>query len=134
MPKPNQLQLKLMSALATELGTYQPPGSALLPAIHVILNIDRDPPRDWQIVGLECLLHRSPQHAPKALFQGVADLYQWQVELVQHDRSKSLENAIELLFCHFQRIKILSHAPQSEEMFEQCKIALPGQQYFAVMS
>ncbi len=127
------LRSKLQIALTPVLGTYQPHGAALIPACYVVNNIDKDPPRDWKIVGLECLIHRSPKHAPKSLFGGVADLYQWEVELVQHDRSKNLEVAIALMFCNFQRIKVLSQYSQTEEMFEQIKFGLAGQEYFAVM-
>jgi hypothetical protein len=127
------LRFKLLTALTPVLGSYQPPGSTLISACYVVNNIDKDPPRDWKIVGLECLIHRSPKHAPKSLFGGVADLYQWEVELVQHDRSKNLEAAIALMFCNFQRIKVLSQYSQTEEMFEQIKFGLPSQEYFVVM-
>lgn len=127
------LRTKLGTALVSVLGTYQPPGATLIPACYVVSNIDKDPPRDWKIVGLECLIHRSPKHAPKSLFGGVADLYQWEVELVQHDRSKDLEAAIALMFCNFQRIKVLAQYSQTEEMFEQIRFGLSGQELFGVM-
>jgi hypothetical protein len=124
---------KLATQLATKLGTYTALDSSTLPAIYVFNNIDNEPPREWKIEGIECLISRSPEHNPQACFQGVADRYLWSVFLVQHNRANTLSEAIETLFCHWQRISINYHRLQTEEDLEECKLYIPSQQYFKIV-
>jgi hypothetical protein len=126
------IRTKLATQLVDELGFYTVPAGATTPAIYVVNNVDADPPRDWQVSGLECLVSRAVDRVPVACFGGVADKYQVVVNLVQHDRSKNLNNAIETLFCYWQRIRIGWHRRQTEEDLEQVQLYLPSQQYFKI--
>jgi hypothetical protein len=114
------------------LGTFTPPGKSPVPGLYVIKNIKTDPPRDWKPSGLILYIHNAPRRSPSARFGGVADLYQWEMELIQYDRSKDCETAKDELMCMFQRIRIISESPQDEDTLEQVKIAVPGQQLFDV--
>lgn len=124
------IKAKLYAQLIDELGLYTAPDDSSIKAIYTVKNVDLDPPRDLKISGLECLVYRTVDRTPQACFQGVADKYQVVVELIQHDRSKDLNNAIEILFCHWQRIRIAWHRTQTEDDFEQIRLYLPSQQYF----
>jgi hypothetical protein len=123
----------LSNQLSSELGLYTATDGSTAAAIYIVNNVDLDPPRDLKISGIECLVSRSVDRVPQACFGGVADKYQVVVNLIQHDRSKNLNNAIETLFCHWQRIRIAWHRRQSEEDLEQVQLYLPGQQYFKVI-
>jgi hypothetical protein len=124
------IKTKLAAQLVDELGTYIAPDNSTAPAIYPVTNVDKDPPRDLKIEGLECLVFHAVDRVPQACFGGVADKYQVVVNLIQHDRSKDLNNAIETLFCHWQRIRIGWHRRQTEEDLEQVQLYLPSQQYF----
>jgi hypothetical protein len=128
------IRAKLAVQLVDELGVYTLPVGGITPAIYTVNNVDLDPPRDWQISGIECLVSRSVDRVPQACFGGVADKYQVIVNLIQHDKSKNLNNAIETLFCHWQRIRIAWHRRQSEEDLEQIQLYLPSQQYFKIVT
>lgn len=123
---------KLSAQLVDELGLYTAGDGSTARAIYVVNNLDVDPPRDVKISGIECLVYRVVDRVPQACFGGVADKYQVSIELTQHDRNGSLNNAIETLFCHWQRIRIAWHRTQTEEDFEQVKLYLPSQQYFKI--
>lgn len=125
---------KLAVELVDSLGTYQLPNGSTAAAIYVVTNVDKDPPRDWQVSGIECLVSSMVDRVPQACFGGIADKYQWVVNLIQHDKDRNLNNAIEVFFCHYQRVRLAWHRSQSEEDFEQCQLYLPGQQYFEVIS
>jgi hypothetical protein len=127
------LKTKLAAQLVDDLGIYTAPNGSTEKAIYIINNLDLDPPRDLKVSGVECLIVRSVEHVPQACFGGVADKYQWSVNLIQHDRSQNLNNAIETLFCHWQRIRIAWHRVQTEEDLEQIKLYLPSQQYFKIL-
>ena len=127
------IKAKLAAQLVTELGLYTATDNTTAPAIYIVNNLDSDPPRDVKITGVECLVYRVVDRVPQACFQGVVDQYQVSVELTQHDRTGNLNNALETLFCHWQRIRIAWHRTQTEESFEQVKLYLPGQQYFRVI-
>jgi hypothetical protein len=132
--KPITIRTKLLdSPLASELGKLTPPGQLPLPGIYVIKNIKTDPPRDWKATGLICYIHNAPRRSPSARFGAVVDLYQWELELVQYDRTKDCDAAIDALMCTFQRMRIINESPQTEESLEQVRISLPGQQLFDVM-
>lgn len=123
----------LRSQLAHILGEYRvKSGTTPMPAIIKSQNIDTHPSTDWNISGLECVLVGNPEHFPKACFRGVADLYQWHIYLIQHDRDLGLEEAIECILGNYQRAKIGWHRQQSREDFEQVLIYLPSQQYFKI--
>lgn len=126
------LKTKLATQLVDVLGVYMAPDNSTTAAIYIVNNVDSDPPRDLKVSGIECLVFKSVDRVPKACFGGVADQYQWSVNLIQHDRSQNLNLAIETLFCYWQRIRIAWHRQQTEEDFEQVKIFLPGEQYFHV--
>lgn len=125
---------KLAVQLVDYLGLYTATDGSTAAAIYIVNNLDLDPPRDVKISGIECLVYRSVDRVPQACFGGVADKYQVSIELTQHDRSKDLNNAIETLFCHWQRLRIAWHRSQTEEDFEQVKLYLLGQQYFKVIN
>lgn len=126
------IKSRLATQLVDDLGRYTATDGSTVPAIYIVNNVDLDPPRELKISGIECLVYRSIERVPQACFQGVADKYQVSIELTQHDRSKNLNNAIETLFCYWQRIRIAWHRTQTEEDFEQAKLYLPSQQYFKI--
>lgn len=128
------IKTKLAVQLVDELGLYTAPDGSAIAAIYIVNNVDSDPPRDLKISGLECLVFRAIDRVPQACFGGVADKYQVAIGLTQHDRTKNLNNAIETLFCHWQRIRIAWHREQTEDDFEQMKLYLPSQQYFKVIA
>ncbi|WP_310424886.1 hypothetical protein [Chamaesiphon sp. VAR_48_metabat_135_sub] len=127
------IKAKLATQLVTELGLYTATNGSTVPAIYIVNNLDIDPPRDVEISGIECLVYRVVDRVPQACFQGVVDRYQVSVELIQHDRTKNLNNALETLFCYWQRIRIAWHRRQTEENLEQVKLYLPGEHYFNIL-
>jgi hypothetical protein len=128
------IKTKIAAQLVDDLGLYTAPDGSTVPAIYLVNNVDVDPPRDWKISGIECLVFRNIDRVPQACFGGVADKYQVAVNLIQHSKSQSLNNAIEVLFSHWQRIRVAWHRPQTEEDFEQIKLFIPSQQYFKVVN
>jgi hypothetical protein len=127
------IKSKLAAQLVDDLGRYTAADGSSVSAIYIVNNLDLDPPRELKISGIECLVYRSIERVPQACFQGVADKYQVSIELIQHDRNQGLNNAIEVLFTHWQRIRIAWYRLQTEEDFEQVKFYLPGQQYFKIL-
>ena len=121
-----QLRTRLETVLAAELGKYQPVND---PAIMVVTNIDTEPDREWTVTGLEVLIRRSSIRNPVAVFGGVFDRCQYQVEMVQHDRSKGLDLAIDLVLKEFRRAKIKYQYAQTEEMEEQICLLIPDEQF-----
>ena len=77
---------------------------------------------------------RTVDRVPLACFGGITDQYQVVVNLIQHDRTKNLNEAIETLFCYWQRMRIGWHRVQTEEDLEQIRLYLPSQQYFKVVN
>jgi hypothetical protein len=126
------IKSRLATQLVDDLGLYTAPDGSTVPAIYIVNNVDKDPPRDVKISGIECLVYRGVDRVPQACFQGVADKYQIHLELTQHDKSGNLNNAIEILFTHWQRIRIAWYRLQTDEDFEQVKLYLPSQQYFRI--
>lgn len=117
-----QLNARLTTVLSPLLGRYQPVDE---PAILVVTNIDTEPDRQWRVTGLECLIRRSSIRNPHAVTGGVCDRSNYQVELIQHDRSKNLDHAIDLVLKEFSRAKIKYQYCQTEEMEEQVCLLIP---------
>jgi hypothetical protein len=127
------IKAKLATQLVADLGLYTATDGSITKAIYIVNNLDLDPPRDVKISGIECLIYRVVDRVPQACFGGIADKYQVSIELTQHDRTGNLNNAIETLFCYWQRIRIAWHRTQTEESLEQAKLYLPSQQYFKII-
>ena len=123
----NVLQAILKDLLASLLGTYTLLSGTTQPAIYVVNNAMTDPPRDWKVAGLECLVHKHPRSAPVAAFSSVVDKRDWIVELVQHDQNSSTETAKELIFQKFLRCKVQSFLHQTEETLEQITLRIPSE-------
>jgi hypothetical protein len=149
MPKPALLRAKIITLLGwaadsvpgqfsiptgstPELGQFTLPNGSIEPGCLVINDPSIAPPTNWQVKGTIVLIYRTVDRSPMATFQGVADAYQWRIELLQYDRSRSLDQAIELFMSAFQRIKIRSHFRQEDDSYEQCVILLPDQQLIRI--
>jgi hypothetical protein len=126
---PIDIRTKLTAALT--LGTYTDPSNTVYPAIYTVTNLDTDPPRDWQVSGLEVLIRRGKIRNPRRLTGGVADLSRYKIELIQHDRTKGLDREIDTILQIFPRTKIANHYPQTEEIDEQVHLLLPCEYFIS---
>lgn len=116
--------------MGIELGIYTKPDNTTTPGCVVIKQIEKDPPADWKCSGVAALIHRTPIHSPKPLFGGVLDMYYFKVELIQYNRKKSIENALNCLTPYFQRMRILSQTMQDVDSYEQAVLGFPAQDYY----
>lgn len=121
-----QLNERLSTALGTKLGRYQPVD---IPAILVVTNIDTEPDREWTVTGLEVLIKRASIRNPMAVTGGVADRCNYQVMMTQHDQSKGLDEAIDIVLQTFNRGKIKYQYAQTEEINEQICFLIPDNQF-----
>lgn len=82
---------RIRAGLGTTLGTYQYKDenniSQTEPAIYLVENAAKDPPRNWQATGLECLI-KPPQTIGRPYFSGRSQLTKnYRIRLIQHDRN-----------------------------------------------
>jgi hypothetical protein len=129
--KPVIAQTILQNALLTELGSYTLPNNSPVRAIYVIGDPKKDPPKDWKVTGVECRIQKTADRAGQRCFNGDQDHYIWQCILIQYDRSKSLNEAIDALKAtKIFGLSIGKVIPQSEDNFEQVSFSIVTHQYF----
>ena len=114
----------LEEELADLLGTYTlrtGSGTVTVPAIHCW------PPQlanDRKVTGLELLIQKNPQIKQIRLLGEVARTGTYTVRLIQHDKSRTLTEAIEIVLTLFPDAKA-SSIPGSDLTEEQAKIEIP---------
>lgn len=114
----------LEDELADELGTYTlrtGTGTVTVPAIHCW------PPQlanDRRVTGLELLIQKNPQFSQQRLLGEVARTETYTVRLIQHDKSRTVTEAVEKILTLFPDAKA-STIPGGDLADEQAKIDIP---------
>jgi hypothetical protein len=109
------------AVLQDYLGTYGYKVNGIpttIPAIYIVKNRDKDPPTDWERSGIECLIFKPKLTAREYLTSnGVNTSYQFR--LIQHDRSKDLNPAIEWIIRQLPAAIEESHLEATTDRAEQ---------------
>ncbi|MGB3208663.1 MAG: hypothetical protein WBB28_27050, partial [Crinalium sp.] len=88
--KAKEIRDAIASALGNELGTYTLTNGSTIPAIYVV---PPQIPSEWKVLGLECVIGRSPEHQSKPIFKNSLAATQltetWLVYLTQWDTTKT---------------------------------------------
>lgn len=130
-----ELQGILGTLLGPVLGSYSLGNNNLglpiiLPAIYVVNDPLKEPPKGWKVSGLEAIIRKTPEAIAITNHYGVIDRREWVISLIQHNLSGDLQLARELIFRKFTRAKVQSHLELTEENLEQLVLRVPDEQYF----
>jgi hypothetical protein len=119
------------TAVAPVLGTYQISPTQTTPSIFVVLDINKDPPMNWERTGLECLIF-PPLQTTKPSFCNTALTFEtWEIRLIQWDRSGSTLDAQTNIALSLPTLRVQSHTRQSIERYEQANLLVTyGGRYF----
>jgi hypothetical protein len=89
------------------------------PAIFVVENRDTDPPREWERTGIEVLIYQ-PTVQGHSYLGGTGLDWNYEIKVIQHDRSSNLINAKSTLLCGLpmfqERSHLGSNAQDQEEL------------------
>ena len=111
------------SALTGHLGSYKRPDNLTQPAIYEIINHDKDPPPTWKKTGLECLIF-PPEPDSSPLFSGAVIRGEWDIRLIQHDRSQRVMNGFRAILAAGIPVTKRSYFRATDESNEQLNLSL----------
>ncbi len=121
---PAQLRQQLITALGTELGTYTTGSGQVLPAIVTIVDPNSKPVHEWVVNGLQCLIYY-PLAKGVPVFGGACIREEFQIRLIQHDRSKTCNLAYRRILSIHPDCQVQSQLPQTSIIFEQWNLVIP---------
>jgi hypothetical protein len=119
------------SAITPALGLYKVTPTQSIPSIFVVLDINKDPPSNWERTGLECLIFPPLQVTKPAFCRKALTFETWEIRLIQWDRSLSTLDAQTLLALSLPNLRVQSHTRQSIERYEQVNLLVTqGGRYY----
>jgi hypothetical protein len=121
---PAQLRQQLITALGTELGTYTTGSGQVLPAIITVVDPNSNPVHEWVVNGLQCLIYY-PLAQGIPVFAGACIREDWQLRLIQHDRSKTCHQAYRRILIAHPDCQVQSQLPQTSIIYEQWNLTIP---------
>lgn len=112
-----ELRTQLQTLLIDDLGYYTfANGAGVAPAI--VVQDMNEIISDRTVSGLEVVIFRVPQSAPKTVYGGVQRIRTWQIYLKQWDGDRTLQSAIDKIEQTFPGVRAIP-IPVKEAEFKQ---------------
>lgn len=111
---------RLIAALGTELGEYEPG----LPAAYLVRNPDTEPPKSLQTSGIELLVFMPKPQSAIVLNSNTALPTFWEIRLINYDRSRSLLQSYQNILDRYPDCYLSSHIQANRDLAEQLNLSL----------
>jgi hypothetical protein len=113
----SELRDLLQTKLGSTLGTYRTEQGKTIAAIRIIPPMV---PNGYEITGLEVLIQRALDTESQAVTEGKIRTQNWIIYLVQHDRTKTTQDAYDIIDNLFPIVtnKLMNQTRSNTEMRE----------------
>jgi hypothetical protein len=113
----SELRDLLQTKLGSTLGTYRTEQGKTIAAIRIIPPMV---PNGYEITGLEVLIQRALDTESQAVTEGKIRTQNWVIYLVQHDRTKTTQDAYDIIDNLFPIVtnKLMNQTRSNTEMRE----------------